>query len=199
MNFESQSQAGQDLFVHALLPSATGTFLDIGCSAPKEISNTWALEQLGWTGILLDGNINSAEACRAERRNPVVCADATICSWGALFRKHQPSWPTPPVFDYVSLDVDEPTHAALLNLLRSGACFNVITIEHDRYHRGERLRGPNRAALFNAGYELIAADVHNQGCSFEDWWVAPSLLPTAHRFKSSSLEWQDVLKQGGAL
>lgn len=197
MSFTSQSQAGQDHFVHALLPKADGTFLDIGCAGPKDINNTWALEQLGWTGILLDGNINSADACRAARKNPVVCADATTCDWQAIFREHQPTWGVAPRIDYLSLDVDEATHDALRNLLRAGPRFNVITIEHDQYQRGDRLRLPNRALLLEQRYELIAADVHSLNCSFEDWWVSFSLLGDAERFRSQGLDWKEVLKKGG--
>jgi hypothetical protein len=59
----SYSQAGQDRFVHALIPGDVGTFLDIGC-AGKEGSNTLGLEELGWTGILMDSRLNALNCPR---------------------------------------------------------------------------------------------------------------------------------------
>lgn len=195
--FESQSQAGQDRFVRALLPTSFGTFLDVGCAEPKQFNNTWALEQIGWSGMLLDGNINSAEACRQERKCPVICDDATIIDWETVLE----TWgkKRPFMIDYLSLDVDEATHKALQNIVFNHALrFRVLTVEHDAYQRGDRLRIPNRKLLKNEGYVLIASDVCSQGCPFEDWYVAPSLAGAAEKFMSDGMECWDVLRQGGA-
>jgi FkbM family methyltransferase len=47
---------GQDLWVmHSVHPGVTnGFFVDLGSADGVEISNTWALEQKGWTGICID-------------------------------------------------------------------------------------------------------------------------------------------------
>lgn len=201
MNFISRSQAGQDLAVHALLGGKRdGWFIDIGCSHPVDLSNTYALEQqLGWRGILLDSSINAIEMCRAQRSNHAWCDDATKIDWAARLLQIEP--PVPAVIDYASVDVDEHTHAALENLLRSGKRFRVLTVEHDHYARGDRLRLPNRDLLRQYGYDIIASDVHSNKCSFEDWAVAPDMvdMKVAERFRSNGLDWADVLKQGGAL
>lgn len=192
---KTHSQAGQDLFVAALLPHNEGTFIDIGCSHPTELSNTYALEQeRGWRGVLMDSNLNSIGLCVRDRKSLPICADATNFDWTTTLQ-HLGKMP----IDYLSLDVDEWTHAALLNLLKAKPRFCVITIEHDQYQRGDRLRIPNRSILAAEGYDLIAADVHSNGCCFEDWWVARGLSERANKFRSVGFDWADVLKQGGAL
>ena len=194
---KSYSQAGQDRFLHALLPHSGGTFVDIGCSHPTELSNTYALEsELGWTGLLLDSNINACDLCRAQRRARVICADAATVDWAAEMGDAFPK-----VIDYASVDVDEWTHKALRRLLESsGRLFRVMTVEHDYYQRGDRLRLPNRDLLNSYGYKMIAGDVKSAGCVFEDWWVLPGEVDEARaeRFRSTGLPWEEVLKQGGA-
>jgi len=192
---KSHSQAGQDRFVHALLPHRDGTFIDIGCSHPVELSNTYALEtEFDWRGILMDSCRNSIELCLAQRKSIPVCDDATKFDWTSTIRKYGKE----PI-DYLSLDVDEWTHEALLNLLKARPRFKVITIEHDQYSRGDRLRSKNRATLATAGYDLIAADVHSNGCCFEDWYTSRELSQAANKFRSVGLDWAAVLKQGGVL
>ena len=64
----SYSQAGQDRFVRAVHGDTPGFFLDVGCSDPVHISNTYALEKLGWRGLLVTfsraGHQYSNEACK---------------------------------------------------------------------------------------------------------------------------------------
>lgn len=200
MNFQSHSQAGQDLFVHALLPQSTGWYVEAGCAHPIELSNTYALEQLGWRGAGVDLDPGAVELHRKLRTNAVWQGDATRIDWEAKLLMVRPE--VGPVVDYASVDIDEYTHEALLNLLlHSGRRFRVLTVEHDHYQRGDLLRLPNRAMLAAHGYELLCADVHNTGCNFEDWFVDPKLVDMAKagRFRSTGLDWRDVLKQGGAL
>jgi FkbM family methyltransferase len=51
-----KSVTGQDLWVmHSVHPTITsGFFVDVGSADGVAISNTWALEQNGWTGICID-------------------------------------------------------------------------------------------------------------------------------------------------
>jgi hypothetical protein len=193
-SFQSHSQAGQDLAVFAMLgDKRAGTFVDIGCSHPIELSNTYALEQLGWRGWMLDSSPMAVALCGELRRSTTMCDDARTFDWSAVN--------LPMIVDYASVDVDEHTHAALLQLLKSGSRFRVMTVEHDHYQRGDRLRIPNRDALRAAGYELIAADVESAGCVFEDWLVDPHLVDMARvePFRSTGLDWRAVLRKGGAL
>lgn len=200
MNFQSHSQAGQDRFVNFLLQKLDGTFVEIGCAHPTELSNTYGLEQLGWRGIGLDSSESAVDLCRQQRgqRSQFLCADATNFNWPDTLALAA----FPRIIDYASVDVDEHTHEALRRLVESGRFgFRVLTVEHDAYQRGDRLRIPNRQLLAEAGYELLCADVHNTGCPFEDWYVARSYvdMEKAERFRSTGLDWQEVLRKGGAL
>ncbi len=53
---EFKGVTGQDLWVmHSVHPGVTdGFFVDLGSADGIEISNTWALEKAGWTGICID-------------------------------------------------------------------------------------------------------------------------------------------------
>lgn len=191
MKFVSHSQAGQSAFVFAVLNDKTdGVFLDIGCSHPVELSNTYGLEQIGWTGVLLDSSPDAVHRCLEARSAPAFCADATSFNWSPILIGQ---------VHYASIDVDEATSQALENLLRSGCWPSVMTCEHDQYLRGDRLRAKNRELFATFGYEVIAADVHHDGCSFEDWVVHPKAvdMAIANKFKSEGLDWKAVLAQGG--
>ncbi len=191
--FVSRSQAGQDAFVHALIPRADGLFLDIGCGHPIEINNTYALEQIGWRGVLLDSDAVVAELALKLRASPIFQGDARSFDWKPFVS------PVPMPIDYASIDVDEHTHDALANLLRQSARPAILTVEHDFYQRGDRLRIPNFRLLTELGYDLLCSNVHSNGCSFEDWFVAPDKvnMSRANLFRSEGKEWQAILKQGG--
>ena len=166
------SQTGQDRFVYELLiknnpdPVLKGYFLDIGCNDPVYISNTYMLEQLGWTGCLLDVHEGMLEKCKAKRTSLCYLADATKFDWNTLPYRH---------FNYLSVDVDQHTVPTIDRLLQSGLTFDVATIEHDCYYFGIQLRDYLRDKFIKAGYHLYVADVcNNDGFynSFEDWWVS---------------------------
>ena len=193
MKFVSHSQAGQSAFVFAVLNGKTdGVFLDIGCSHPVELSNTYDLERVGWTGVLLDSSADAVHLCLEHRNAPAFCGDATSFNWRPIIDAIGP-------VSYASVDVDEATSQALENLLRSGCWPSVVTCEHDQYLRGDRLRSKNRELFFSFGYEVIASDVHHDGCSFEDWVAHPESvdMSIANKFKSEGLDWKAVLQQGG--
>lgn len=178
----SYSQAGQDQFVHALHPSP-GVFLDIGC-AGRSISNTLALEEIGWSGVLVD---NSVEAMKdsAGRKPTFVLADAVALDYSFL----------PPVVDYLSLDVDFASLAVLRRLPLHETRFRIITVEHDSYQHGETLRTPMLEILKTRGYDVLCADVCNPD-PFEIWCVDPKLvdMSIAEKFRRNQpTQWRDIL------
>ena len=177
MTITSHSKAGQDIFAHRLVPGG-GTFLDIGSNHPTVINNTFALEQIGWGGLLLDND----EYCRqisTIRQAPFIFGDVTKTDWGTLLHAHgldiQP-------IDYVALDVDSATLAALANLLKYNVRFHCATIEHDSYRFGPGPRDEMRRLMVEAGYMLLCEDVHDDGVAFEDWWCDVDTFHTAEAY-----------------
>jgi hypothetical protein len=51
--------------------SHIGYFVDVGANDPKDGSQTWPFEQLGWEGILVEPQRDLAERLRQERRAKV--------------------------------------------------------------------------------------------------------------------------------
>lgn len=205
MKFVSTSQAGQDRFVHALLPNP-GTFLDIGCSGPIDLSNTYSLEKIGWRGLLVDNDKNAIAACRAQRVSPIIDADATSIDWDdVLFHNRWTSGQNQKIIpfrydgphkleiDYLSLDVDAASLAALRQIPLNRVKFRVITIEHDAWRFGEAQRPEMRHLLQAAGYALICKDVAcTAGNPYEDWWVDHSLYESAQRFGCSNKVYTEI-------
>jgi hypothetical protein len=181
-DFKSYSQAGQDAFVHALL-GGTGTFLDIGANEPVHFSNTYGLEQIGWTGWLCEIEESLCAKLEQERKARVIRGNATLPYWNPI-KCGVANMPTD--ISYLSLDIDEGTLDALrcLELLLPEPLFRfkVITVEHDSYRFGEKLRGPEREILSAAGYVLVRPDVANKDTPdmpFEDWFTIPELAEKA--------------------
>jgi hypothetical protein len=192
------SQAAQDRFVNEVLIKPErmleGTYIDIGGCHPIEINNTYALEQRGWRGVSIDIDANAVALHQTMRANVIWCADATRVDWEARLAEVRPR--IGPVVDYLSLDVDAATLAALENLLRAELQFRVITAEHDSYRFGPGPRDAMRVLLRHGGYDLLCADVCSaDGQPFEDWWVAPDLIPNRdyERFRCSGKKWTEIL------
>lgn len=63
--------------VREFLGAEPGFFVDVGANDPKQFSQTWELEQNGWTGILIEPQPNLADQLRSERKAKVY---AVACS-----------------------------------------------------------------------------------------------------------------------
>lgn len=183
--FVSTSQAGQDIFVKRIMGDAVGTFLDVGCSHPKERSNTFSLERTGWTGWLIDNDPGCVDLVKSVRSAKFISADATTIDWSFLGNKRY--------IDYLSLDIDAATLPCLQRIPLDKIRFGIITVEHDRYRFGDGPRQQMREILSNAGYVRIASDVCSQGMQFEDWWVKPELEEKASFAKSEGREWSEIV------
>lgn len=190
--FKSHSQAGQDIFVHSLIPGNSGSFVDIGCCHPVQLSNTYALEQLGWKGALIDNDPGAILLCKRHRTSPVFEGDSTKLPLLEII--NEAGLPDP--IDYLSLDVDNATLGTLKNLPLDDIRFRVITIEHDQYRFGDAPRAAMREILKAHDYKLVCADVRAlTGEIFEDWWVDPWTVDIARYepFQSSGKKWSEIL------
>lgn len=69
MYTQFHSQFGEDQFLEAnnMLPSI-GVFVDVGAGHPILLSNTYRLEQRGWTGLCIDADPRQVELLRAARK-----------------------------------------------------------------------------------------------------------------------------------
>lgn len=190
---KSESQAGQDLFVWEMTEHKTdGYYLDLGCNDAVFHSNTYALEQLGWTGLLVD----VVGGCESRKGTFVRC-DATQPSERLLFLYSQ----MPVVVDYLSLDVDQATIPALKTLPFATHTFRIITVEHDAYTGDNSRRSEIRSFLSGLGYNLVCADVcvewppGTKPVPFEDWWCFPDLISPAlvSTFQCENQFWKDIL------
>ena len=190
------SQAGQDRFVYAMTVSGegktTGTFLDVGCSDPVSYSNTLALEQAGWRGVLLDREPALAGPISEKRRSPFVCGDAKDTDWLAVCERHALTFPV----DYLSFDVDGAGIDVFQSIPWPSVRFRILTVEHDAYRFGDGSRLRMRAILREQGYDLLCPDVMNDGLPFEDWWVDPHLvdMSLAARFRTTTATaWRSIV------
>lgn len=180
-HFAKYSQIGQDYFGWCVTPSNNGTFLDIGCDDGVTGSNSLALEELGWTGLCLDHNVSAVAKANAARRCQCVCIDATTTDYGGFTS-----------YDYLSLDVDEASLPALKQMTLHPLAFRAITAEHDFYSLGDARRSAMRAILAPT-HELVFADIHYKGWSFEDWFVRRDLFVRFAPIQSTGLDYQECL------
>lgn len=192
------SQAGQDRFVHAITKGlTTGSFIDIGCGDPEDLSNTYALEQLGWRGLLIDISPDVGPRVQAKRASPFVCANAMTIDWHEVLTKH-PLPRLPATVDYLSFDLDEMGARAFERMPWTTHRFRVLTVEHDAYRFGDGPRQAMRATLRRLGYDLLCPNVSNlrADLEFEDWWVDPGSvdMAVANRFRRTrSALWTEIL------
>lgn len=185
------SQASQDKFVKTLLydlggKTDQGFYLEIGAADPLFFNNTAYFEKYkDWMGVSIDISPHFENLWKAERTNPLLIQDALDTDYEVLLK------PFPQVIDYLTLDVDGYYDIALQKLPHDQHIFKVITIEHDAYRFGDTFRDKERAILNALGYHLLCANVSNDGCPFEDWWVHPS------QFSPSILAELDALDLNG--
>lgn len=198
--FKSYSQAAQDLYVSELLSSSggigEGRYVDIGACHPTEISNTYAFDCLGWDGIMADNDPGAVALLRAQRNGLVIEGDATKVDWGTELHRRWGNL----LIDYVSIDVDHATEAALVNFIigrtsyLNGLGVRVMTVETDAYRFGNGPRDRMREILTEQhGMDLVCADVRStDDLPYEDWYCCPELSERANRFRCSNKKWTEI-------
>lgn len=195
MKLQSSAQAGQDIWAYEVTGRRKdGTFLDVGAFNLCVCNNSYALERIGWRGLLVD--IHKDEENIPHRTSPLVVGDATKLDW-------LPTLATAGLTNHItygSFDIDDAT-ADLMDVFPLGEVqFDVITVEHDFYRLGESARKRIRERLAWFGYYRVCSDVkicipgYNIDGPFEDWWTSRELAPQAQRFISDNQYWKEILK-----
>lgn len=197
MNFESHAQAGQDLFVWEMTEhKPNGYYLDLGANHSTTHSNTYALEKVGWDGILVD-----IIDCCEDRKGTFIKSDAANPNDRLRFYYSR----LPAIVDYASIDTDEATLGTIEAMPWDKTTFRIITVEHDLYRIGPRVRDEIRDKFNSMGYCLVCSDVMvrypeiEPPKPFEDWWCAPSHInpELVEKFRCNEKFWKEILQRGG--
>ena len=145
-----------------------GTFLDVGAGHGFCHNNTIAMERLGWTGTLVEYNLELVQLNKKIRTQPCFSFDVRQKGWTNILDKKS--------YDYISFDVDDSTLEAVKVFPWDKIKFKVMTIEHDAYRVGTEARDYIRKIMKEQGYFCVAYDVLCcDGGPFEDWFVSPDL------------------------
>ncbi len=173
----SYSQTFQDLFVISVLDGKReGSFLDLGCSYPVAINNTYLLENnFEWTGVSIDIDPNRTSTWESSRTSQVITFDAGKIDYNEFLKQFETNH-----IDYLSIDVDNiPATYHIINDINFNEYeFSVITFEHDLYARGSDLKDHMKEIMNKNNYVLCAENVCC--CShqdpFEDWYINPKYI-----------------------
>lgn len=178
---EFHSHEQQDEFIYNLFNQKTGgLFLDVSCGNPLIGSNTYTLEKFKeWTGFCFDiQDVQSKHQWSDKRSAQFVRIDATTEEFTCFLKENVGD----NVVDYISLDIDDASMAALNRIKESGIKFKAMTFEHEQRRLGEQLRGPSRELLESLGLVRLFEDVQlpivltgepGNTIVFEDWWIHP--------------------------
>lgn len=162
---KSYSQIGQDLYVMEKLNNKTeGYYIEIGAYDPIHLSNTKLLEENNWNGLSFD-IVDISSAWYLSRKNKFICSDATSFDFKTCFIENN----VPENVDYISIDIDEATMQFLKQFPFDKYRFKVITLEHDQYRFGKKVRDEMREILTKYNYKLDRPDIGSP--SYEDWWL----------------------------
>lgn len=183
----SYSQSFQDLFVVSTMNGKRGgTYLELGCSYPVEINNTYLLEtDFDWTGVSVDIDPERTKVFAESRKNDVFTEDAGNIDYDNLLSQYENNH-----VDYLQIDVDseEATSKILETIDFNKYDFSVITFEHDLYWRGDALKNVMKKIMSDNNYILVAENVcsMNHQDPYEDWYINPKYVQEEHWKKYES-------------
>lgn len=170
----------------------TGYFVDVGAEDGVTHNNTYALEQLGWTGICVEPNVQAYEKLRANRAAVTYQFAASdhhgaIAFDGVRLHKEQqapydavpvaPLWSllaahAPPVIDFLSIDTEGHELEVLAGMDFVRWHVRVATIEHNSYCDGPARKDAIAAVMVGHGFDCYADDIVAEGYGeYESWWI----------------------------
>ena len=188
----------QDEFVATILNfKKNGCFVEIGSNDAKQQSNSYFFEsELKWRGICID--IDPVHIRTYDQRTcRFINKDATQIDYGYLFEEEK----LPSRIDYLSIDTDDASDAIMPIIPFNKYRFSVLTVEHDAYRVGHRIRDIEREVLTTFGYILLFKDVLVPlGCGmggdlpFEDWWIDPSVFNIERQVNNEKIYPDDIIE-----
>lgn len=197
------SQVGQDKWVVGYFGNQRGFFVDIGAANGIELSNTYLLEQRGWTGVCVEANRDHFEQLKQNRKCSLV--------YGAIYSedKYVPfkelGWASqitdrgkikieaitfktlfelckvPKIIDYVSLDIEGGEYDALLGFPFDKYKVKLWTIEHNFASDKGRLKEKIKSIMIKNGYKIAKENVICGDDPFEDWWMKSEIYDTMQK------------------
>jgi hypothetical protein len=189
------NHAGQDLFVlSAFNGKKNGTYLDLGCSHPYQINNTWILENdFEWFGLSIDINESLINLHKKERRNPSLNLDCTNLNFTEIINYYG----NKKYIDYLSLDLEpaQITYKCLETIPFDEINFGLITYEHDYYRFGDEYKLKSREIFESFGYKRICSDVSDNNLEFEDWYYNPIFVDyeSIKILESKNKNWNTII------
>jgi hypothetical protein len=172
---EAHGEILQDLFALNVNKDVANPFyLEIGANHPTSNSNTFLLEQNGWSGISIEKNEQHKEIFEKQRTNPIIYKDATKIDYKELLSDNG-------VVNYLQVDCEPASVSfSILKSLPFDDCiFKCLTFEHDCYDVGTSIRDESRKFLRSKGYVMVADNIGTTiNMPFEDWWVHSSFVST---------------------
>lgn len=192
----SYSQASQDIFAIYINQFKTnGYFVDLGCNEPFLGSNSATLEEMGWTGILVDYQQSLVDKCNSIRKNKAICADLVKTNITDILIENN----SPEIIDFLSMDLDdEAALPCIKNFNFNKYKIKCMTFEHDEYLRGNSMKNASREFLEQNGLVPVCKDVTIfGGKSFEDWYVNPELVSEEiyKKIECQHVEHSDIIKK----
>ena len=159
------SQASQDLFA-LWVCGYNCTYLELGAFHPVCLSNTFLLEQGGWSGESIELNSRCEGTWSIFRRNPLFIGDATIGLSERVDRLRP---------DYVSVDIDAGNLEAIRAVLAASHRPKCLTVETNDYKPELNIAEQVAPLMVAAGYMAAAERVAVCGFAFESFWVHESV------------------------
>lgn len=196
------SQSGQDRWITHRFKRQNPKdlfFLDIGAHDGVSISNTFSLESVGWKGLCVEAS--PLNFTKLQQNRKCTCANVAITNLNG--HVHIDEWEDstnsriankgvkvkavtfevlleflPKTIDYLSLDIEGHEYLALTRFPFNTHIIKYMTIEHNVYVHGPKMKNQIFDLLTKNGYVRAREDVCVEGdlYPFEDWYAHESVV-----------------------
>ena len=171
-----------------------GFFLDIGSGPPQKTNNTYMLERIGWSGIMMDQKIEMIEEAKLCRKATAFCMDCAQGrnEWLHFLRDNN----VPSVIDYMSVDIDQWNIQFIQNFPFDLYEFKVMTYETDCYKGDMAIKNAALNILGNyPQYRMLLDDARLlDNRIWEDWWVNEKYVK-CKRIYTKGAQWKEFINK----